>query len=182
MSAIKTMEIKDNGKTAIIEILHDDSPENPLTAMDGIGLIYSRSNRHSNFNPEAIQKIKKTRKYYVMLDYYEHGNSVWSVTGEGPQCEWDSVRFAGCWIPDSCLLNELKRVPMVERQEKVKEWARQACETYNQWCNGEVYGYSVRILDEAGEEISRDSLWGMYGLDYCETEAMAWAQVELKMA
>lgn len=182
-TTIKTMEIKENGKTAIIKILHDDSPENPLTAMDGIGLIYSRSKRHSNFNADAIDKIKKTRKYYVLLDYFEHSGCVWSVSGEGPQCQWDSVRFAGIWVPDRCLLNEVQKIKLgPDRFVKMREWARQACETYTQWCNGEVYGYSVRVMDETGEEISRDSCWGMYGLEYCETVAVEQAQAELAMA
>ncbi|MFH1817051.1 MAG: hypothetical protein ABIK08_04745 [Pseudomonadota bacterium] len=36
----------------------------------------------------------------VMLDCYEHGGQVWSVTGSGQQCLFDTARGAGVWVPE----------------------------------------------------------------------------------
>jgi len=38
--------------------------------------------------------------YTVLLDVFSHSGEVWSLTGEGYQCRWDSSEAAGLWIPD----------------------------------------------------------------------------------
>ena len=63
----------------------------------------------------------------------------------------------------------------------LRKRARQACEAYTQWCNGEVYGYDIERLTacpHCGQETAEsiDSCWGFYGLDYCRSEAQAAAE------
>lgn len=58
-----------------------------------------------------------------------------------------------------------------EKLQKAKECAESELEVYAQWCNGQVYGYVIRDFD--GEEV--DSCWGLYGVDYCESEARSMA-------
>ncbi len=58
----------------------------------------------------------------------------------------------------------------------MRKRARQACDAYTQWCNGDVYGYQVERITTCahcgGEsKESLDSCWGFYGLDYCRSEA-----------
>lgn len=36
----------------------------------------------------------------VLLDIYEHGGVVYSVTGHGMQCRWDTTRGGAIWVPD----------------------------------------------------------------------------------
>lgn len=36
----------------------------------------------------------------VLLDIYEHGGVVYSVTGGGMQCRWDTTRGGAVWVPD----------------------------------------------------------------------------------
>lgn len=45
----------------------------------------------------------------VLLDCYQHGCSVWSVTGSGNQCRWDTSSGAGVWVPDSEARLEIDR-------------------------------------------------------------------------
>lgn len=49
--------------------------------------------------------------YAVVLDCYDHGGQVWSISGSGMQCRWDTARGAGVLIPDEeirALIDERK--------------------------------------------------------------------------
>ena len=115
------------------------------------------------------------------LSYFEHGLCLWSVAGELPagcRCPWDSVAFAGVWLPDAETLSSARNYGGRTRRHFMRKRARQACEAYTQWCNGEVYGYEVEQLsacDHCGTERATiiDSRWGCFGLDYCLSEARA---------
>jgi hypothetical protein len=89
-----------------------------------------------------------------LLSYYEHGNCLWSLREEGPDCRWDSVRTAGLlvWEGDA-------PCPYTSH-EKASESARAFLESYTAWANGECYGYSI---EDDGEHV--DSCWGYYGND-----------------
>lgn len=45
----------------------------------------------------------------VLLDCYDHGGQVWSLSGSGTQCRWDTSSGAGVWAPDESALEEIKR-------------------------------------------------------------------------
>lgn len=45
----------------------------------------------------------------VLLDVYRHGGEVWSLSGEGHSCRWDTSRGAGVWIPDLYAREEIDR-------------------------------------------------------------------------
>lgn len=42
-----------------------------------------------------------------LLACYEHGGQVWSLSGGGMQCRWDTSNRAGVWVPDDYLKKEL---------------------------------------------------------------------------
>ena len=85
------------------------------------------------------------------LSYYEHGLCLWSVAGElpaGARCPWDSVAFAGVWLPDAETLASARNYGGRTRRHFMRKRARQACDAYTQWCNGDVYGYEIeRVTD-----------------------------------
>ena len=93
------------------------------------------------------------------------------------RCPWDSVAFAGVWLPDAETLASARNYGGRTRRHFMRKRARQACDAYTQWCNGDVYGYEVErsrpapTAARAGERV--DSCWGFYGLDYCRNEAHA---------
>jgi len=88
--------------------------------------------------------------YTVMLDCYEHGGQVWSVTGSGQQCLFDTARGAGVWVPDQCLRDELDSIKekggLDAARTKAVEFARQALESYNAWLAGDCYGMAVDVF------------------------------------
>jgi hypothetical protein len=178
-------------KTAIVfvEIYHDQDAQNPLEDCDGMGRIISLNRRHNNFDSDKVEAILEDpteSKYAVRLSYFEHGNCLWDVQeGERISCcpdmRWDGTRFAGIWIPDSCLremADEIKDES--ERDKKLRQWAAQACVAYTEWCNGNCYGYmvhaykplknkqkevsrSLSVYEEMGEQLEEDSCCGFIG-------------------
>lgn len=41
------------------------------------------------------------------LACYEHSGQIWSLSGQGTQCQWDTNNHAGVWVPDDYLRKEL---------------------------------------------------------------------------
>ena len=113
--------------------------------------------------------------YTVMLDCYEHGGQVWSVTGSGPQCLFDTARGAGVWVPDQCLREELDSIKTNEgidmARSKAVEFARQALGSYNAWLAGDCYGVAVDVFSTEGDRlklIDESAVWGYVGREWAE--------------
>jgi len=130
---------------------HEDSPSNPLEDMDGEGRIYSFNPRHINSSRDAVQKALADPDR-VMLDYFEHGLCKWDV-GSGslkgtPDFEWDGSANAGVWVPDHATVEEANGNGLKgkERAEFMAKRAEGACELYTDFCNGEVYYYSIKAF------------------------------------
>lgn len=163
-----------------LTIAHDHDSVNPVEDWDGMWKPYSFNTRHVNFkepqelgierdgsctDPELAQKLKEGLAF--LLGYYEHGpgTATWSVQGYAPpgaDCPWDSVSLAGVLVweepPDNMGAKTYE-----DRQKD----AAGCLETYNNWCNGNVYGYSIDRLLPCGEcghkeEEHVDSCWGFF--------------------
>ncbi len=178
MDAIETETMERNGHTFRIAIYPDADAANPLEDWDEMGTILSLNRRHSNFDPDGIEAAIADPDA-VPLSYYEHGLCLWSVAGElpaGARCPFDSVGFAGLWLPDAATLESARSYGGWTRLQFMRIRARQACEVYTQWCNGEVYGYEIKRVtacDACGAErtVCVDSCWGIYGLEACRAYA-----------
>ncbi len=173
-------------------IEYDFDPPNPLEDWDAYGEIYSLSNRHTSYNRDAIEEIMERKQSgeevdAVQLSYFEHGLCRWMVAGSpkggmAGDWRWDGTDFAGLWVPDDALIQEAEGLTGEARREKMIEWAGQACDAYTDWCNGSVYGYTIKAFEvkyDGSEEyqdyehkhpIKDDSCWGFYGLEYIEQE------------
>lgn len=174
-----------------VEIETDLDPENPCENWDGFGMIRSLSNRHINsIDYDEAKQILEDDPDAVALSYFEHGLSSWMVAGlpapAGVEFQWDGVRFAGIWIPDDCVRESYQGQDGLSRRDWMVKQAESACETYTQWCNGDVYGYNVEAYelrkDDDGEPydvdsdcrretpVFEDSCWGFYGIDSVKEE------------
>lgn len=113
-------------------------------------------------NPGLRRKLEVGLAFF--LSYYEHGNSVWSLRGEGPQCRWDSVSVAGLLVWE----HKPGDIGAKTREDRAKDAAR-FLETYTHWCNGEGLGYVV----ESGSTCDKgdthwehiDSCWAYFQND-----------------
>ena len=180
MDAIETRTIERDGQTYRIRIYADPDAPNPLEDWDGMGTILSLNRRHVNFDPDGVEAATHDPDT-VPLSYLEHGLCLWAVAGElpaGARCPFDSVGFAGVWRPDAETLESARVYGGSTRRHFLRKRARQACEAYTQWCNGDIYGYEVARISTCpccGEEKPEavESCWGFYGLDECLSEAQA---------
>lgn len=178
-----------NGHIIFKRIVHDECPPHPLKDCDCMGEIFSFSSRHvNNIDRDRTDEIlHEYGKDVVFLSYFEHGLCKWGVSGSMgnmPDFRWDGVGCAGLWIPDKYLIEEAEKYDEKERREKMEEWARQACEVYTQWCNGEVYGVAVEVyrvreavtgdIYDKREDyryetpVFEESCFGIFGMDCAE--------------
>jgi hypothetical protein len=181
MDAIQTETVERDGQTYRIAIYPDGDSPNPLDDWSEMGTILSLNRRHANFDPEGIEAAIAGNADVVPISYIEHGLCRWSVAGELPagcRCPWDSVPFAGIWLPDAETLVSARNYGGRTRRHFMHKRARQACDVYTMWCNGEVYGYEIARIstcpccgDEQAEPVG--SCWGYYGLEECLGEARA---------
>lgn len=159
-----------------IKIAYDEQPDNPFDMDEGLGKFYHwKEHDHKElviycdtlgYDIDTHEKIRKDNPDAVRIDKYEHSSISYSVEGEGIQCRWDTSSTWAVWLPNKCLLDELKGLKGKKRRAKCIEFARQACEVFNKWANGEVYGFIVEL---EGENI--DSCWGFYDRDDAISEA-----------
>jgi hypothetical protein len=157
-----------------LRVDNDSDTESPME-WDGSWKLVSFSNSRTTDEPgERYVKsydgrseivpatIGLRRKLDVGLAFwlacYQHGNEVWSLRNEGPQCQWDTCNLAGI------LLWPHKPSDMGAKtlEDRAKD-ARGFLETYNQWLNGDCYWYSMEdiegdLIDSCGGFIGSDSL------------------------
>ncbi len=123
-----------------------------------MGSILSLNRRHCNFDPAASKMRSRTTPTPSRSPTSSTDCCLWAVAGElpaGARCPWDSVAFAGVWLPDAETLESARNYGGWTRRHFMRKRARQACEAYTQWCNGDVYGYEVERVTacaHCGEE------------------------------
>lgn len=105
----------------------------------------------------------------VLLDCYDHGGQVWSISGGGMQCRWDTARGAGVWVPEylEAQLDGDEKAGK-DRAAQARTYCRQFLDQYNDISSGQVFGVVVEWFDEQGESIDNDSCWGHVGSDWAE--------------
>lgn len=118
--------------------------------------------------------------YAVMLDCYEHGGQLWSLSGSGMQCQFDTAHGAGVWVPDDVLTEDLSAIKAAEGMEvaraKAVEFASQALEPYNDWLAGNCFGIAVDVFaEESGQMklVDESAVWGYIGSKWAESALAA---------
>jgi len=121
---------------------------------------------------------------WLGLERYRHGLDAYAVCRQGnfPDRRWDVAPIVGFWSPhpDAPALTKarsLHREKMDRNAEQLlcKE-AADDLTVWNQFVQGDVWGYQATLLDADGNEIAEDSCWGYFGLDRVEQEAEALVQ------
>ena len=145
----------------IVDVYQDDWTDNPTSwgtfklhdfTRYGDADINDYLTDDGKVKPAIQSKIRAGKMWWV--DKYDHSVVVWSLTGEGMNCRWDTSPRAGLLELDD---DVIKGVSKTERER----YARGYLATYNQWLNGDVWTATIRT--DTGLEI--DSLSGLYGLD-----------------
>jgi hypothetical protein len=160
----------------VASIFSDEWAEYPFDNMDGMGDFSCWNNRREEesrycellgFDIDTHERIGKPHNLAVEIDKYEHSGISYSVRGEGMNCRWDTSKGWAVWFPDKCALDDImtRKTKKAQRNRAVV-MARQACELFNQWTNGDVWFYNIE--DEQGNDV--DSCGGFYGIESVREE------------
>lgn len=186
MTAFETFDV--DGLT--VEIHADDAPCDPREH-DNL-VVMACEHRHYDLGdgtladaigrtPDEFKSLRHLERYLgIVVDaaviaplyLYDHSGismSVGSFVGRAQHAEWDSGIVGVAWITRTQVAEQFNGDVAAARKCLESE-----VETYDQYLTGDVWGYVVETPD--GDQL--DSLWGIYGLDYCRTEAESAARSE----
>lgn len=124
----------------------------------------------------------------ILLSVYDHGGRVYSLLGQGMNCQWDTAHGGAILVPSNECVEAAKGVAESDGRELMdvlRGWAVDVLDDYNAYLSGEVYGlvdvvYTYNAQDGQGEphlddrnEIDYDdhgSCWGFIGEKYAKGE------------
>ena len=114
---------------------------------------------------------KSLEENFVMLPLYLYDHSGLTMSTGSFSCPWDSGKVGFIYVTKQDVIKECGRwdADAIVKAERIMQ---QEVETYSQHLEGDVWGYEVVQKHEDETEDVIDSCWGMYGMDYCEEEAM----------
>ena len=146
-----------------LEILQDDAPTNFIEECDLLGRIicwHPRYNLGHRHNFETDQELFDSIGKAVILPIYiyEHGGRAISTTPFSDPCDSDHIGFV--YAEHDKIFAQYNKGKMTKNLKKsVEETLAKEVSLYNDFINGEVYGYVIK--DESGAEIH--SCWGFVG-------------------
>ena len=181
MTPIKTINSRVPGLVA--HIYTDPDPESPAE-WDNLGEItYNKSARYvlgthpktAEQDAEIARMVRDDEAYGLPVWAYVHSGSMIRAAMTNPfGCPWDSGRSGWVYVMRDKALKEFgRKLPSRKLKFRILDVLKGEVETFNQWLNGDVYGYRIELN---GEQV--DSCWGMYGLDYCVAQVTELLELE----
>lgn len=159
----------------IVGMLHYDSDAQDFFDNDeGAGKLVEF--RSAEQRDEKVAQLSKTKKLFYVVNKYEHGNVHYSVGGTKsyPDQRWDVSQGCAVFIPCNYIQTEYRKMKRTSGEGSAYEHfikdSNSVLDSYSDWCNGEVYGYSVITFDKQGKEVECDQCWGYIGSDSANNE------------
>ena len=174
-SVIKTIGYKDYD----IEIMYDEDPVSPREFQGNLGVFhcwhkgfnlgdknYNFYKNHKDYDDSKLKSILRDAKRNNDLIYplyiYEHSGVVLSLSPFS--CPWDSGQVGYIIVNRQKVIKEYgKKILTKQIKERVFEQVEGEIKVYNQYLDGDVYGYN--IIDKEDKDV--DSCWGYYGQEEC---------------
>lgn len=180
------IEIAQTPTTIIVGCLKVDN--DPLDFFDndeGAGKLHEFNSVDSR--DEFLATLKKSSLFYL-VDKYAHGNVHYSVSGTQnyPDSRWDVAHGCAVFVPCDYIQDEYKKakrkMTVAEAKEKFVKDSNSVLDSYSEYCNGEVYGYSIATYDKKGNLLNEDECWGFIGNKYANQEKNSIMQAEFNNA
>ena len=150
-----------------INIYLDEEPESPrewenLGTMVAWHQRYDLGDKHDFEDSTNFRKwAKENKAFYLPLYLFEHGGLSISASGFS-YCDpdgWDWGQIGWIYITEEKIRNEFNWKKLTaKRMEQIESYLLNEVEIYNNYLNGNVYGYIIER-----NEKSFDSCWGYYG-------------------
>ena len=171
----------------LIEIFPDNNPDNPRE-WDNLGTMicfhtrYHLGDKHGYDHKDysGWEELEKTivedNNVGVILPLYLYDHSGLSISTTPFSCVWDSGKIGFICVSKIKILEEFGgKIITKKLKEKVEGILKGEVETYNQYLQGDIYGYKISKVTtcDQGHEHKRvlDSVLGFYGQDECMEEA-----------
>lgn len=162
----------------VARIYQDPHPPSPAE-WDNLGEIAYLSKSREVLGTKAVsveqmdeigRKVRDGEYIGIPVWAYVHSGATIQAAWENPfSCPWDSGRSGWVYTTREKVLKEYGRKRMSpELRAKVHEILRGEVETFDQYLQGDVYGYE--IVDTRDAEVI-ESCWGVYGHDDVVQEA-----------
>lgn len=173
-----SLEIIRTEDKIIVGMLNDDTdPQEYFESDEGEGsLIQFRSAAERDLE---VAKLSRTKKLFYVVSKFAHGNVHYSVSGTNSygNDRFDVAQGCAVHIPSSYIQSEYRKMKRThgegEAYEHFLKVANQTLDSYSDWCNGEVYGYTVITFDKAGNELDVEQCWGYVGKENAEKEKLS---------
>lgn len=158
-------EFTHHGK--VIHIYPDTYPISPNDWEDDSLFLITTNNRYfsnqrKGFTLDKARDGDYKRDYHCLPLYaYIHSGIALSLgNGSYPfTCPWDSGQIGFVLVKKRYGFRNIRKAA----ESLVQEW--------NQYLNGDVWGFRIFEEGENGDLEELDSCWRLYGLDYCREEA-----------
>jgi hypothetical protein len=178
--AVRTEKVKD----LTINIFQDEDAMTPRE-WDNLGTIVTFHKRidlgdkdHGFSSPDDLQ-IKLDKKGVVSLPIYMMDHSGLTVSTNPDMfrtCDpqgWDWGKLGYIFVEEDKIKKEYSVSEVTsELRDTVLSVLNSEIEVYNQFIQGDVYGYVIE--DEDGNNL--DSVWGFFGIENCLEEAKSHAE------
>ena len=157
-----TKEYKIN-EGLFVHIIQDDDPHYMADDMITYALFHPKFSFENNSGlstndfhswDEMKEKLLKTHKHILPVFMYNHGGII--IRTSPFSCSWDSGQIG--WVATNEEFSDPEQV------------LKDTIEEYNQYINGEIYGFNIihrTLCSGCGEatDVIGDSLWGFVGDD-----------------
>jgi len=153
-----------------VSIINDDNPDSPRD-WDNLGtMLYTSSHYVLGDTQTDLDHIEDTikRKDVLYLNVYAYIHGWVKLSTSGFSCPWDSGQ-CGIIYADFDTIKENYGIKRITKKikERVYQSLKNEVKTFSDYCEGEVYGYTVKRGNDC-----LDSVWGFYGYDYTKNEAL----------
>lgn len=154
-----------------INIYNDEYAENPRDAFDYSSHFYNNTLRHTfdSRRESSIEDIvengglsKEFLQDYIYVPVYllDHSGEAVSTSPFGDP--WDSGLFGILAESKENVKEEFGcKIVSKKRREMIEQRLKAEVEEFNQWLQGDVYGFTVTKPDDPDDVL--DSCWGFYG-------------------
>lgn len=154
-----------------VEVDYDSYVENPFLDWGTPQWMFGSFESRSVFWPAAekyvgegcdisIPKDLRERGYLFDVSLYRHSGDVYSLRGEGMQCEWDTVQQAGFIY----ITGEESEYP--ESLEERKAQARQHLQMLNDYVNGQVFVIGTEGVKNIPDGWGDAACGGYHGVEH----------------